>query len=636
MIAFIPPSRVAIENLYPEVDQGRFPVKRIEGETLDVWVDIFQDGHDLLRAVILHKRKGGKTWKETLLALDANDRWHGSFPLPEPGRYLYTVKAWPDTFGSWRRDTLKKQQAGQDIALELREGRELAAKLLEKKKKIIKRFDSLDDDALLAEDTEAMVAEHAPHTGAAFYAREVEVLVERRRAEFSAWYELFPRSQGASPENSGTFRDAMERLPEIKAMGFDIIYLPPIHPIGEAFRKGKNNALTAAPGDPGSPYAIGSKDGGHKAVHPELGTLAEFRLFVEAAHALDMEVALDFAVQCSPDHPYLKEHPEWFVKRPDGSIKYAENPPKKYQDIVNVNFESDDADALWQELYSVIDFWIQQGVTLFRVDNPHTKPFAFWEWLIEKVHEKRPDILFLSEAFTRPKVMYRLAKLGFSQSYSYFTWRNTKQELTEYLTELTADWPKEYFRPNFFPTTPDIFPFYLHNSGRPGFMIRLGLAATLSGNYGMLAGYELCEGEPLPGKEEYLDSEKYEIKPRDWNAPGNIKPFVTKLNRIRQENAALQQFKNLRFCPASNDQILFYVKWSSDRKNVVLVAVNLDYRNAQEAYIEMPLHFFSHAENKPYRLDDLLLGHSWQWSGARQHIRLDPKINPLAIFRFSL
>ncbi len=615
------PPRIAIEQVYPEIDHGRFAAKRIAGEKIEVWADIFMDGHDLLHAVVAYGLLGTKEMNEVSMAHQGNDRWSADLPITEPGRYHYTIIAWPDHFGSWRRDTLKKQEAGQDIALELQESRLLLESMLGTKKRLWKEVSK--QDPLLESMVEIAFA-HAPRNGQVAYPT-LELLVERKKAEFSAWYELFPR-------NEDGFAGVEKRLPQIRGMGFDVLYFPPIHPIGLAFRKGRNNAPSAEPGEPGSPYAIGFSEGGHKAVHPELGTLDDFRRLVKSAQSLEMEVALDFAVQCSPDHPYVWEHPEWFRFRPDGSMKYAENPPKKYQDIVNVDFECANAQGLWNELLSIVTFWVEQGVTIFRVDNPHTKPFAFWEWMIGEVHKTRPDIIFLSEAFTRPKIMYRLAKLGFAQSYSYFTWRNTKAELTEYLTELTTTLPKEFFRPNFFPVTPDIFPRYLQTSGKAGYMIRLALAATLGGNYGMLSGYELCESGALEGKEEYADSEKYEIKRRNWDTEENIIPFVTALNRARHGNPALQQFKNLRFCHAENDQVLFYTKWSADRQNVVFIAVNLDPSHTQEAVVHLPLYEFGVHEDNAYTLDDLLLGHSWKWTGNRQHLRLDPTVNPVAIF----
>ncbi len=634
--------QVVIENIYPVIDDGRFAAKRVVGESFEVWADIFTTGYTLLKAALC-VTANGQPVAEHPMALQGNDRWSGQAPLAVVGQAEYCIKAWPDLFGSWLRDAQKKFAVGEDITLDILEGKALFVLLFgnkptgEKKEAYtqIQTILELPDQGELIEvlattEIADWVHKHGarPHL---LTSKTYPLWVDRKIAEFGAWYEMFARSQGTVEGQSATFDDCIARLPEIKAMGFDVVYLPPIHPIGLPFRKGKNNSLNAGPDEPGSPYAICD----HKAVHPELGTLADFRRFAAAANDMGMDVALDFAVQCAPDHPYIKAHPEWFIFRPDGSIKYAENPPKKYQDIVNFDFSSADAGSLWEELRSIVLHWIEQGVTIFRVDNPHTKPFGFWEWLIKSVHATRPDIIFLSEAFTRPKVMAELAKLGFSQSYSYFTWRNTKPELTQYLTELTADWSKEFFRPNFFVTTPDIFPYYLHTSGRPGYLIRAVLAATLGTTYGIYNGYELCEGEPFNGKEEYPNSEKYEYKVWDWNKPGHIKDFITKLNTIRQENLALQEFKNLKFYTSHNDNIIFYGKMTADKRNAVFVAVNLDPHNTQAAHIEMPLWELGIPENQPYKLDDLLLGHSWTWAGVRQHLNLDPNINPVAIFRIS-
>jgi starch synthase (maltosyl-transferring) len=634
-------SRIIIENVYPELDGGRYPVKREVGELFEVWADIFMDGHDLLKAGLLYRADHEKQWNEVALQPLGNDRWHGAFFLEDNTRYHYTLRAWEDPFGSWARDTQKKIAAGQDIALEVEEGRQLALRLLDSlssrlRKQLKATFELLEnaeraelEALLLGEELPALLDSHGERCRPVTYERELEVVADRTRARFSAWYEVFPRSQGQDATRSGTFDDCIRRLPDIRAMGFDVLYLTPIHPIGRVHRKGKNNSLIAEENDPGSPYAVSN----HKEVHPELGTLADFRRFVKATQEHGMEIALDFAIQCAPDHVYVQEHPEWFVFRPDGSIKYAENPPKKYQDIVNVNFQCEAWESLWEELRSIVLFWVGQGVRIFRVDNPHTKPFAFWEWMIGSVQKDHPDVIFLSEAFTRPKVMYLLAKAGFTQSYTYFTWRNTATELTEYLTELATDWPKDYFRPNFFANTPDILPPHLQTGGRPVFMIRAALAATLAASYGIYSGFELCEGQALPGKEEYLDSEKYEIKPRDWHAPGNIRDFITRLNTIRNENPALHHLRNLRFYPSSNAQVLFYGKRSKDDENAVFVAVNLDPHHAHESYITLPLAELGIAEHEPYQLENLLEGHRWQWTGSRQHQLLRPEINPVAIFR---
>jgi starch synthase (maltosyl-transferring) len=460
----------------------------------------------------------------------------------------------------------------------------------------------------------------------------LEVVVDRVKARFAAWYEFFPRSAGADPSRGATFREAMDRLPSIREMGFDTVYLPPIHPIGQTFRKGKNNSVTCEPGEPGVPYAIGSHEGGHDAVEPGLGTLEDFRAFRERCEALGMEVVLDFAVQASPDHPWVTEHQPWFTVRPDGTIQYAENPPKKYQDIYPINFDSTDWTGLWDELLRVVRFWVEQGVKVFRVDNPHTKPTIFWEWLIGEVQETNPEVIFLAEAFTRPKVMKALAKAGFSQSYTYFTWRNFKQELTEYFTELTRQEPREYMRGNLFPNTPDILPVILQEGGRPAFRMRLCLAATLSSVYGIYSGFELCENAAVPGKEEYLDSEKYEIKPRDWQAPGNIIADVTRINRIRQEHPALHEYDNLRFFPTDNDNLLCYGKATPDRSDFILVVVNLDPFERREGHIDLPIGEWGIGWNDPYRIHDLTLDESHLWTTGHIWLSLDPQVSPYRIY----
>jgi starch synthase (maltosyl-transferring) len=574
------------------------------------------------------------------------DRWRSGFWLDENARYEYTIEAWYDGFESWRDELEKKRSAGQDVSLELIEGRQIVAGALgragpadaERLRKILADFDA----AAEAEDRAAYVMSsmvraimaRSPDRGAATrYDRTLEVTVDRVRARFAAWYEMFPRSQGTTPGKSATFKDCERRLAEVRDMGFDVVYFVPIHPIGRIHRKGKNNAVVAKPGEPGSPYAIGAAEGGHTAVHPDLGTLEDFRRFVEATHEHGMEVALDFAIQCSPDHPWVKEHPEWFKFRPDGTIKYAENPPKKYQDIVNVDFHGPQSAALWRELRDVVLFWAEQGVKTFRVDNPHTKPVPFWEWLISEVKDRHPDAIFLAEAFTRPPMLKMLAKVGFSQSYTYFTWRNFKQELIDYLTELTQTDVKEYLRPNFFTNTPDINPPYLQTGGRPAHQVRLVLAATLSSVYGIYNGFELCEATPIPGKEEYLDSEKYEYKVWDWDRPGNIKDYIATVNRIRRDNPALQELDNLRFYPAHDDSILFYGKMTPDRGNMVFVAVNLDPFEPHEADVEFPLSDMGIPEQETYEVEELLSGAKHLWRGSRQHLRLDPAANPAAILR---
>ncbi|MHB1135155.1 MAG: alpha-1,4-glucan--maltose-1-phosphate maltosyltransferase [Chloroflexota bacterium] len=639
---------VIIQSVYPEIDCGRFAAKRVQGETCEVWADIFKEGHDLIAAVLKYRRWDEPDWRETPLSLVDNDRWRGAFPLADNARYVFTLEAWPDQFASWRQDLGKKAAAGQDVAGDLLEGAALVREAVAR---------APGDDALRLTELAALLAGNGPaerrlrlalgdelallmatypdRSRATLYDKDIEVYADRERARYAAWYELFPRSQGRQLGQSATFADCAARLPEIAAMGFDVVYLPPIHPIGQTNRKGPNNSLAAAPADPGSPYAIGSAEGGHKAVHPELGTLADFDRLVAHAGELGMEIALDFAIQCSPDHPYVREHPDWFYHRADGTIKYAENPPKKYEDIYPINFASGDREGLWRELKSVVDFWIEHGVRTFRVDNPHTKPLPFWEWLIRAVQSEHPGVVFLAEAFTRPKLLEALAKLGFSQSYTYFTWRNFKRELTDYFNYLTQSPAKEYLRGNLFANTPDILPTILQEGGQPAFKLRLVLAATLSSVYGIYSGFELCENAALPGKEEYLHSEKYEYKVWDWDRPGNIKEYIARVNAIRRENEALHYYKNLRFYRAADDNVLFFGKVSPDRANSVLVAVNLDPFQAHETTLRVPIGEYGIAPDQQYLVRELITDQKFLWKGATQTVRLDPAHEPAAIYAIS-
>jgi starch synthase (maltosyl-transferring) len=638
-------SRILIEDVQPELNAGRFPVKRIVGDTLAVWADILRDGHDRLTAVVRYRPASTPAWREAPMRLFDNDRWVGYVPLAENTRYYYTIQAWTDRFGSWRAGVQKKRDEDQPIASDLLEGRVLVAaaaaraegadqRLLEQ---TLVEFDDGGErarsESLLSDRLEPAMARWEDRDDVTRYERELEVIVDRPLARFAAWYEMFPRSQGRVPGKSASFDDCIARLPEIRDLGFDVVYLPPIHPIGRINRKGPDNSLEARPGDPGSPYAIGSREGGHTAVHPELGGIDGFRRFVAAAQELGMEVALDFAIQCAPDHPWVSQHPEWFVFQPDGTIKYAENPPKKYQDIVNVNFYNPDREGLWRALRDVILFWITQGVTIFRVDNPHTKPLPFWEWLIGDVQGTFPQTIFLSEAFTRPKMMRALAKAGFTQSYTYFTWRTTKQELMAYGNELAQGPMHEYFRPNFFTNTPDILPPHLQQGGRPAFRIRLVLAATLSPAYGIYNGFELCENRAIPGTEEYLHSEKYEFKVWDWDRLGHIKDDIAALNRMRRDNPALQHLSTLRFCAADDEHVLFYGKVSHDLTNQIFVAVNLDPAAPHDAVVEFPLAEMGIAADEAFAAVELFTGMEFRWRGARQTLHLDPQINPTAIFR---
>jgi starch synthase (maltosyl-transferring) len=641
---------IIIEEVAPQVDCGRYPVKREVGDVLEVSADIYKDGHDALAAAILYKDKGSSRWHETpMTAVDGNDRWAGRFRLERNGRTLYTIEAWPDAFETWRGDLAKKRAAGQAVSLELTEGVALveAARSradpgdAERLRRLLADYEAAEDegdrgDLLSSALLRQIMARHPDRSRAVRYERELEVVVDRPIARFAAWYEMMARSQGSDPRRSATFDGCIRRLPEIKAMGFDVVYLLPIHPIGRKHRKGPNNTLTAGPNDPGSPYAIGSTEGGHKAVHPDLGSLDDFRRFVAACHGLGLEVALDFAIQCAPDHPWVSEHPDWFQWRPDGTIRYAENPPKKYQDIVNLDFHSRQAEALWQELLSVVLFWCDQGVTHFRVDNPHTKPVPFWEWLIGTVQERHPGTVFLSEAFTRPKMMRMLAKVGFSQSYTYFTWRNFKAEITDWFADLAQGDGRDFLRPNLFPTTPDILPPYLQTGGRPAFIIRLVLAATLSSVYGLYNSYELCEAAAAPGKEEYQNSEKYQYKVWDWERPGHIKAEITALNRIRRDNPALHEFENIRFHPADDDSVVFYSKMTLDRTNMIFVAVNLDPFDVHEATLDFPLDLIGVPTGETYEVEELLGGARHLWRGARHRVRLDPQSRPAMIFRVTV
>jgi starch synthase (maltosyl-transferring) len=644
-IGTVSAQRISIEDVYPSVDAGRFAVKRVSGEPVEVWADIFRDGHSVLAAELLWRPEHAQRWQRAPMRLDANDRWTGQFTPPAPGRYLYAVEAWTDVFGTWRRDYRAKQKAGVDVTVDLAEGRELLSSLRRARNADARRLNAqglgeppveelqVDEGPLLSDEV-AAIATKALQPDLT-RSKPFPLHADRALARAGAWYEMIPRSQGTVPGKHGTFDDCIARLPDIAGLGFDVVYLTPIHPIGRVNRKGRNNALKAAPGDPGSLYAIGSTEGGHDAVHPDLGTIADFRRFVQACAEHGLEVALDFAVQCSPDHPWLKEHPEWFKRRPDGSIQYAENPPKRYEDIVNPDFYGRNAKELWQHLRDVVLFWVDHGVRIFRVDNPHTKPFPFWEWLIREIQSLDPNVIFLSEAFTRPKLMKGLAKLGFSQSYTYFTWRTGKDELQAYLTEITSYPERDYFRPNFFTNTPDILPVHLQ-SGEPWiFKARVALAATLSGNYGIYNGYELLEHTPIPGKEEYLDSEKYEVKVRDWNKPGNIKSYIGHLNWVRRSNPALLQTANLRFTQVDDDKVIGFVKESVAGDNAVAVAIALDKAGPREFWFHFgDLEIGPPGERKRVReIEDLMTGERRvvEWGGVR--LRIEPEREPALLFR---
>jgi len=637
--------RVIIEGVTPEVDGGRFPIKRTVGETVIVEADMFTDGHDAITGVLLYRNQGDRKWNEIPMRPLINDRWQGEFTVGEPGTAAYTLSAWVDHFKTWLHD-LKRRTQIRDIEIALLSGAELvedasrraakadARKLLGWAKTLREEGGPESKRQKVLEGDLAEIMQRCPDRRfATAYEKELSVVVDIELARFSAWYELFPRSCGPEGKH-GTFADCERMLPYIAGMGFDIVYLPPIHPIGKKFRKGKNNSLNPDAEDPGSPWAIGSADGGHKAVHPGLGTLQDFCRFVDKARKHKIAVALDIAFQCSPDHPYVREFPEWFRWRPDGTVQYAENPPKKYQDIYPFHFETEKWQELWEELKSVFVFWIEQGVRVFRVDNPHTKPFPFWEWAIGAIKSEHPEVIFLAEAFTRPKVMKRLAKLGFTQSYTYFAWRNTKEELTQYFLELTREQSREFFRPNLWPNTPDILNEYLQFGGRPAFQIRLVLAATLGASYGIYGpGYELSDGRTREqGSEEYLDSEKYQTRKWDLDRPDNLKDFIARVNSIRRENPALQRDWNLHFFNVDNDKILCYGKWTEDRSNIIIAIVNLDPYHRQSGWVDLPLGEMDVEAMHPYQMHDLLSDTRYLWQGPCNFVEIDPHTVPAHIF----
>ncbi len=640
-------ARTVIENVTPEVDGGRFPIKRVVGEQVIVEADCFADGHDELGCLLLYRRDADSAWLSAPMVALGNDRWRAAFTVDVMGIYRYTVTAWADAFRSWRHDFARRVdpedlRIAAEVGAEIIDGAASRAKATPRRRLAAwaKRLRAERDPAALAllgrdEDMAALANEYADRSYASTHPAELAVHVDRERARCSAWYELFPRSFGAIKGAHGTFKDCHAVLPYVAAMGFDVLYLPPIHPIGRERRKGPNNTLVPTATDVGSPWAIGAAEGGHTAIHPELGTLADFRELVASAAGHGLEVALDIAFQCAPDHPWIKQHPQWFKWRPDGTVQYAENPPKKYQDIYPFNFESDRWQELWNALADVFLFWIGEGVRIFRVDNPHTKPFAFWEWVIARIHREHPDVIFLAEAFTRPKVMHRLAKLGFTQSYTYFTWRNTKQELTAYFTELSHDPSREYFRPNCWPNTPDILHQTLQVGGRPAFMSRVALAATLSANYGIYGpAYELMEHFPRePGSEEYRDSEKYQLRHWDLARADSLAELIGRINRARRDNPALQQNWNLRFFPVDNEQLVCYAKTSVDLDNVVVTVVNLDPVNAQAGWIDIDLAALGLAEDSTYQMHDLLTDARYVWHGRRNFVQLDPRRSPAHLFR---
>jgi starch synthase (maltosyl-transferring) len=641
--------RVVIERVSPEIDCGRFPIKRVVGERVVVEADVFADGHDQIACQILYWQDENKLKSSPMKPL-GNDRWRGEFPVEELGRYQYTVEGWIDRFETWRVDLVKRVAAGQDVRIELLLGTDLiaesAAQAMGEDAQALRQWairlrqakDKPEGAAIALEGgLLELIRRYPVKHFASRYGKQLAAVVDREKARFSTWYEVFPRSCAREAGRHGTFRDCELWLPYIASMGFDVVYLPPVHPIGLEFRKGKNNSPNPQPTDPGSPWAIGSAEGGHKSILPNLGTLVDFKHFVSAAEKQGLEVAIDIAFQCAPDHPCVREHPEWFRKRPDGTIQYAENPPKKYQDIYPLDFESAEWRALWEELKSIFDYWIDQGVRIFRVDNPHTKPFTFWEWAIGEIKERHPEVLFLAEAFTKPAVMYRLSKLGFSQSYTYFTWRNTKEEITEYFSELVETEVREFFRASLWPNTPDILPGFLQEGKRPAFMVRLILAATLGASYGIYGpAFELCENTSFqPGSEEYLNSEKYEIKHRDLNSAGSLREFIARINQIRKENPALQTNRSLRFHETDNPELICYSKTTDDLSDVIVVIVNLDCVRTQTGWVDLDLSSLGLDAGLTFRVHDLLGQGEYLWHGSRNYVALTPESLPAHILRVS-
>lgn len=638
--------RVIIENVQPEVDCGKYPAKRTVGESVNVTADIFSDGHDHLRARLHYRHESVDEWMTAEMFHGVNDQWSASFRVDKKGVYLFTVSAWVDHFETWHDGFRKKAAVQANLKLELLEGAAFLRKVSKgNEKKLLHLAEQLEDanayvkaiDLVLTNEFEQIVSDHPLVEHEVFYDRQLMVVVEHRKANFSAWYELFPRSAALDGDRHGTFRDVIRLLPRIASMGFDVLYLPPIHPIGTVNRKGKNNNVRAEAGEPGSPWAIGSIEGGHKSIHLELGTLDDYKKLIEEAKKLGIDIALDVAFQCAPDHPYVREHPEWFRKRPDGSVQYAENPPKKYQDIYPFNFECEDWKGLWNELKSVIFYWIDQGVKIFRVDNPHTKPIRFWQWVIGEVNKQYEDIIFLSEAFTKPKVMASLAKIGFTQSYTYFTWRVNKYELTEYMTELVNGPSRNYFRPNFWPNTPDILPYHLQHQGENIFVIRLALAATLSSNYGIYGPpYEFCENQPVEGKEEYWNSEKYELKKYDWKRTNRMTDIITLLNKARREHKALQSTWNIQFLPLENMNLLAYLKATEDLSDIMLIVVNLDPHAKHSGYVQLPKERLRLTDHINVRLHDLITDEVYTWTQEWNYVELDPYVLPFHLFKLTI
>ncbi len=638
-------SRVIIENVQPLVDGGLYPAKRTIGERVDITANIFGDGHDHIRACVLYKKEGSGNWLSMELVHTFNDEWGASFYVTEVGKYLFTIEAWIDHFETWYDGFKKKAAAKVNVSVELLEGAIFLKTIANGNKDLLDKALKLEDKDqyheslawILSKEFEAIVHRFPLKENETRYPQELVILVEHNDVLFNTWYEFFPRSSSLMDGNHGTFTDCIKLLPRVASMGFDVLYFPPIHPIGKVNRKGKNNSVRSQPGEPGSPWAIGSDEGGHKSILPELGTLEDYKRLIQEASKLNIRIALDLAFQCAPDHPYVKEHPEWFKQRPDGSIQYAENPPKKYQDIYPFNFECDNWKELWDELKSVIIFWIEQGVTIFRVDNPHTKPIPFWQWAIAEVNEEYPYVIFLAEAFTRPKIMASLAKIGFQQGYTYFTWRVTKQEITDYMKELVYGPSRNYFRPNFWPNTPDILPFHLQHQGENSFILRFALASTLSSSYGMYGpSYEFMENTPVEGKEEYFNSEKYEVRHYDWKKTNRMTDIISLVNKARKENAALQSTWNLQFLSIENPYLIAYLKVTDDLSNIILVVVSLDPNSPQQGFVELPKARLKLSDKFNIKLRDLITEENYTWIQDWNYVELNPHKLPFHLFKLEI
>jgi starch synthase (maltosyl-transferring) len=638
-------SRVIIENVQPSVDGGLYPAKRTVGERVDVTANIFGDGHDHIRANVLYKKENADNWIAVELLHSFNDEWSASFTVMETGRFVFTVEAWIDHFETWYDGFKKKAAAKVDVRVELMEGGIFLKTVGKGNKELLAKAKKLEDkdhyhDSIswvLSKEFEEIVHRFPLKENETTYQQGLIVVVENKDVLFNTWYEFFPRSSALEAGKHGTFHDSIKLLPRVSAMGFDVLYFPPIHPIGKANRKGKNNSVRSQPGEPGSPWAIGSDEGGHKSILPALGTQEDYRQLIHEATKYNIKIALDLAFQCAPDHPYVKEHPEWFKQRPDGSIQYAENPPKKYQDIYPFNFECDNWQELWDELKSVIIFWIEQGVTIFRVDNPHTKPIPFWQWAIAEVNKVYPHIIFLAEAFTRPKVMASLAKIGFQQGYTYFTWRVTKQEITDYMKELVYGPSRNYFRPNFWPNTPDILPYHLQNQGENSFILRFALASTLSSSYGMYGpSYEFLENSPVENKEEYFNSEKYEVRHYDWKKTNRMTDIISLVNKARKENAALQSTWNIQFCSIENDNLIAYLKATDDLTNIILVVVTLDPFVSQQGFVQLPKERLKLSDKINVKVTDLITEEKYTWTQEWNYVELNPYKLPFHIFKLEV